>query len=122
MDKKMEEMFELIESSLKKAESPIIARRKRKLMQDAGLPASQRRKLKSKNTVEKEELEDGKLAKNEYEFTAFGNGDFKMEFGEEVPELVKKRAMQWAKKRGFKAKEASLEKSVGGTTWIVFAK
>lgn len=120
MDPKMIEMFELIENSLSKAvQSPIIARRKRKLMLETGVPASQRKKIKPKT---KKSEDDDTLAKNEYEFTSFNNGEVKMEFGEDIPELFKKRAMEWAKKRGFKPREMSLEKSVGGTTWVVFGK
>ena len=62
------------------------------------------------------------LAKNEYETSINGDGEMRMEFGPEVPDLVKKRAMDWAKKRGLRAKEASLNKSDGANEWVVFVK
>lgn len=62
------------------------------------------------------------LAKNDCEITNFDNGEFKMEFGPEVPETVKKRAMDWAKKKGFKPVEMSLGKNADSSTWTIFRK
>lgn len=39
------------------------------------------------------------------------NGMIKMEFDRSTPEHIKKAALKWAKKRGLKATEASLNKS-----------
>jgi hypothetical protein len=115
---------EMLEPMIKK-ESPIVARRRRKILKESHVGAAARKKLKQvQQTYKSEEVLDlaQPLAKNEYETSVNEAGEMKFEFGPEVPELVKKRAMEWAKKRGLKAKEASLSKSVTGTEWIVFTK
>ena len=123
MDKMLNEMMD----SLFKREAPIVARMRRKLLRQAGLSASKRKSLKQKDEHLDEAYKsevvsnlEQPLAKNEYEVTQFGNGEFKMEFGPEVPELVKKRAMEWAKKRGLKTKEMSLGKSSKTNSWVIF--
>lgn len=62
------------------------------------------------------------LSKSAYGVDLMDNGEMKMEFGPEVPELVKKRAIEWAKKRGLRVKESSLGKSESGFEWLIFSK
>lgn len=124
MNSKLNEMFEIIDAALNKAEAKTSAQARRKFLMETGVPASRRKKLKAKTN--KAELDEDKkeenLEKNACQFTSFDNGDLKMEFGEDVPDLIKKRAMEWAKKRGFNPAEASLGKSSTGISWIILKK
>jgi len=123
VNKMAEDLYE----QLSKAEAPIVARVRRKILKDSGLAASKRRKLKGPKVVQKSEFtfDDGSrhempLAKNEYQMTSYGSGDVMMEFGPEVPEEFRRRAIEWAKARGLKAKAQSMAKSENSATWIVF--
>jgi len=119
---------------LAKKEAPVVSRQRRKILKESNLSAAKRKKLapKKKDAVQKEEKEvlkfeeilnfEQPLAKNEYEITENAKGEIKMEFGPEIPESVRKRAIAWAQKRGLKAKEMSLGKSVDMNYWIVFSK
>jgi len=51
------------------------------------------------------------LKKNEMMTSVYKNKDVKMFFGSEIPENIKKMAIDWAKKRGLKPIEVSLNKS-----------
>ena len=62
------------------------------------------------------------LAKSDYQIAKYGNGDLRLDFGPEVPESVKKKALEWAKRRNLKVKEASLGKSSDATSWILLGK
>ena len=111
--------------ALTKKEAPITAKYRRKILKDSKLSASQRKKLKGKKDENAHKMEDvldlGRpLAKNEYEVTEFANNEIKMEFGPEVPEQFRKRAMDWAKRKGLKTKETSLGKSDQSFTWVIF--
>lgn len=114
---------------LSKKEAPIVARWRRKILKQSGLNAAKRNKLKPSKEEEKDTFQaeavtsfETPLAKNEYEVSQFDNGDVKMEFGPEVPAQFRKRAMEWAKKRGLKSKETSLGKSETSNTWVIFSK
>lgn len=61
-----------------------------------------------------------KLAKNEAMMSTFDDGAIKFDFGSEVPDHIKKAAFGWAKKRGLKAIEASLMKSVDSVETVMF--
>jgi hypothetical protein len=73
-----------------------------------------------KNIVE-QHMSMKSLKKNEMMASFMDNGTIKMEFGAEVPEKVKKAAVQWAKKRGLNAVEASLNKSAASPSYILYA-
>jgi hypothetical protein len=60
------------------------------------------------------------LKKNEVMTSVYDNGLIRMDFGGSVDRKVKDAAMSWAKKRGLKAVEASIEKSNGASSHIVF--
>lgn len=62
------------------------------------------------------------LAKNEARFSAYENGSVRMDFGEQVPENVKKAAITWAKTRGLSAIEASMMKSMKSSEYVIMAK
>lgn len=49
------------------------------------------------------------------------NGMIKMEFDRSTPDHIKKAALKWAKKRGLKATEASLNKSANHPESYVFS-
>jgi hypothetical protein len=51
------------------------------------------------------------LKKNEMMASSYSDGTLKLDFGSEVPEKVKKAAMGWAKKKGLKVVELSLNKA-----------
>ena len=73
-------------------------------------------------TQKMEELIRSKsLRKNEAMVSAYNNGMVRMDFGSEVSDDVKKAAMAWAKKRGLKAVEASLQKSENSSGYAIFA-
>jgi hypothetical protein len=50
------------------------------------------------------------LRKNQFMTRVHDDGVVRMDFGSAVPEPVRKAAMEWAKRRGLKAMEASLVK------------
>lgn len=127
----IDNMLDDLLKSLVKKEAPIVARIRRKILKQGGLGAAQRKKI----TKRPNQFGDGAayksevittyeqpLAKNEYEAVSFEDGNVKMQFGSEIPELVKKRAMDWAKKRGFKIKEMSLDKNSESGSWVIFGK
>ncbi len=62
------------------------------------------------------------LAKNEARFSAYENGSVRLDFGEDVPENVKKAAISWAKNRGLSAVEASMMKSIKSSEYVIMAK
>ena len=124
--KKAQEMAQKLYEDLAKAQSPIVARARRKILKEAGLPAGERLKLK-RLKIQKSELFAGDsnnfhepLAKNEYQITAYDSGDIMMEFGPDVPEDFKRRAMEWAKRKGLKAKAHSMNKSSDAFNWTLF--
>ena len=117
--------FNEIIDILSKKEAPIVARMRRKILKEGVISASKRKKMKTKDIQDTQKSEavynfEQPLAKNEYEVMTKADGEIKMEFGPDVPELFKKRAMKWAEKRGLKAKEISLEKSNGSSFWIIY--
>lgn len=61
------------------------------------------------------------LSKNECMASIFNTGELRFDFGKEVPEKVKKSAMAWAKKKGLKAVEASLDKSESTHSYVTFS-
>lgn len=62
------------------------------------------------------------LAKNEVMASSFSDGSIKLDFGSGIPAHVKKAALSWAKKRGLKPIEASLDKSITSASFIVLSK
>lgn len=62
------------------------------------------------------------LAKNEARFSAYENGSIRMDFGEDVPENIKKAAISWAKNHGLSAVEASMMKSTKNSEYVIMAK
>lgn len=93
---------------------------------ETGVSQMDRRKM---TTVVKEEISKAvkeavlrqNLKKNEVMSSVYDTGDIKFDFGSEVPESVKKAAMNWAKKRGLKPVEASLQKSANSTQTVLFS-
>ena len=61
------------------------------------------------------------LAKNEAQASFYENGIVKMDFGSDIDPKVKEAAMRWAKKKGLKAIEANLQKSIGEPITVMFA-
>ncbi len=62
------------------------------------------------------------LAKNEMLASTFADGAIRLDFGSGIPEKVKKAAIAWAKNKGLKPVEASLNKSIQSTSYITFSK
>ena len=60
------------------------------------------------------------LKKHEAMVTLYKSGSFKFDFGEEVPDKIKKMAIDWAKKRGLLVSEESLNKSSNAKSTITF--
>lgn len=61
------------------------------------------------------------LAKNEVMTSVYDNGLVKLDFGAAVPEAIKKAAMAWAKRKGLKPIEASLNKSQNSPESLVLS-
>jgi len=126
-NQKKQMVKEMVKVGLEKKESPIVARMRRKLWNETKLTASQRKKqrqTREEDLTQSEQVHDifAPLAKSEYQIDQHSNGDVKFSFGPEVPEHVKKRAAEWAKKRGLRPKMSSLGKSNGSVEWILFGK
>lgn len=62
------------------------------------------------------------LKKNEVMTSIYDNGCIRMDFGGDIDDKIKKAAMSWAKKRGLKAMEASVSKSAGANSHVIFGK
>lgn len=67
-----------------------------------------------------EYLLKGTLKKNDALISVYEGGIIKMDFGQGTDDKAKKRAIEWAKKRGLKVSEASLTKSVNAGGFITF--
>jgi hypothetical protein len=61
------------------------------------------------------------LQKNEMLASFYDNGHIRLDFGGEVDSKVKDAAMKWAKNRGLKTSEASLDKSAGAPSYVVMS-
>jgi hypothetical protein len=61
------------------------------------------------------------LKKNEVMTSFYDNGAIRMDFGGDVDQKVKDAAMRWAKKKGLRASEASLDKSDGSPSYTVYS-
>jgi hypothetical protein len=62
------------------------------------------------------------LKKNEVMTSFYENGAIRMDFGADVDPKVKDAAMRWAKKKGLKASEASLDKSADANSYTVYSQ
>lgn len=63
-----------------------------------------------------------KLSKSQANISFFENGAIQMDFGKSVPEKVKKAALEWAKRKGLKAVEATLAKGQNQPESYIFGK
>lgn len=108
----LKEMFDV----LVKKEAPIISKFRRKIQKETGNPASKRKKLRQKTN--KSELLKS-LGNDEIEFTQYGNGGLRLDFGKDVPEAARKKALNWAQKRGLRISEMSLGKSSSSAGWVL---
>jgi hypothetical protein len=110
--------------NLYKALPPKIAYRFRKWMKSHGAshPAIKNEEM-ARLLVQKIEeaaaVQD--LAKNEIMTSIYDNGVVKMDFGSNVPEPVRKAAMGWAKRKGLKPIEASLNKSSNSPSSVILS-
>jgi hypothetical protein len=85
-----------------------------------------REELKQKVTAAiAEKMEEltalNQLKKNEFMASLYDSGTVKLDFGSDVPEEVKKAAMGWAKRKGLRPIEASLNKSAGTVNTMVYS-
>lgn len=110
--------LELTEEMLSKALPPKILYRFRKWMRTKR-PKSVHDALALKSEEKIHTIAD--LAKNETMASFFESGHIKMDFGSAVPEKVKKAALEWAKRKGLKAIEASLAKSANSPSSVTFS-
>ena len=62
------------------------------------------------------------LKKNELMTSFYADGAVRMDFGGDIDPKLKKSAMDWAKRKGLKASEASLDKSDGSPSYVVYAQ
>ena len=60
------------------------------------------------------------MNKNDVTANIFDNGAVRFDFGRSISDDLKKKASQWAKKRGLKVVEESLGKSQDGSSYIIF--
>jgi hypothetical protein len=77
------------------------------------------------STVEKavKDIETIKsLKKHQIAASFFDDGTIKMDFGAKVNEKVKKAALDWARKRGLKTLEESVNKSTDSNSYKIFGK
>jgi len=113
---------ELAMSPLEKALPPKLRYRFYKwLKQYRHLPAPKQNNMVNKtiNAAFEHMKAIKELKKNECMVSAFQNGAIRMDFGEEIDPKIKKAAMQWAKKKGLKTIEASLEKNDGAPSYVI---
>lgn len=62
------------------------------------------------------------LAKNEFRCSTYDNGCVRLDFGEDVPDSIKKAAIDWAKSRGLSAVEASMMKSMKSSEYVIMSQ
>jgi hypothetical protein len=72
-----------------------------------------------KNGIEQQQKSE--LAKNEARATVGDGGTLMFEFGANVPAAAREAALRWAKRKGLKAVEASLNKSAGAYGYALFS-
>ncbi|HSV26693.1 MAG TPA: hypothetical protein VLH60_02265, partial [Sedimentisphaerales bacterium] len=107
---------------LRKYLPPSLAYRIRKWLQRTGTRATSKKQLAQLLTQKFEEyVAVSQLKKNEALASVYDGGVVKMDFGPEVDDKLRKAALQWAKKRGLKPVEASLKKSAGSTSYVLYA-
>lgn len=68
-----------------------------------------------------DELAASGLAKHEGMATSYSSGELRLDFGSDVSDQVKKRAITWAQRRGLKPVEASLAKSGSAGSSMLFS-
>lgn len=110
---------------LEKALPPKLRYRFYKWLKQFGAHAQAAPKAQVKQVVEKAYNHIAaikELKKNEVMTSLYDNGFIRMDFGGAVDKKVKDAAMAWAKKRGLKATEASLEKADGSPSHVIFGK
>jgi hypothetical protein len=61
------------------------------------------------------------LKKNEVMASVYSNKTVRLDFGSGIPEEIKKKAMEWAKKKGLNVIEASLAKSTNNNSYLVLS-
>ena len=108
--------LELTEEMLQKALPPKILYRYRRWM----------RKMRPQSLQEVLALSEkpqtiSTLSKNETMASFFDSGHIKMDFGSGVPEKTKKSALEWARRKGLKAVEASLAKTINSPSSVTFS-
>lgn len=69
-----------------------------------------------------QQVNEPALAKNEVMASTYSDGSLKLDFGSGIPAHVKKAALNWAKRRGLKPVEASLDKAVATASFVVLSK
>jgi hypothetical protein len=78
------------------------------------------------NTVVQKAIEDMKnfkeLKKHQASASFFDDGTVRLDFGPQVAEKVKKAALDWARRRGLKILEESVNKSKDAYSYSVFGK
>lgn len=62
------------------------------------------------------------LRKNQFMARVHSDGIVKLDFGAEVPQSIKKAAIDWAKRKGLKPIEANLSKSNSSISSVVYTK
>lgn len=88
----------------------------------SGLSPEQHQKMgKAIDSAYKEIMGTKTLKKNEAMASFYDSGLVKMDFGSEVDPKVKDAALKWAKRRGLKVVEASLDKSANVPSHYVLA-
>jgi hypothetical protein len=115
-------MGEKVAEDLRKALPPKVAYRLRHWFEYVGprVRIGGRKKLKQRaNQTTKSEAP---LRKNQIMAQIGADETIRMDFGADIPESIKKAAMTWAKRRGLKAVEASLQKSADSSSYIIFSK
>jgi hypothetical protein len=60
------------------------------------------------------------LRKNQFMARVHSDGVVKMDFGSEIPQSIKKAAMDWAKRKGLKPVEASLAKADSSSSSVTY--
>ena len=112
---------ELALTPLEKKLPPKLLYRFRKWMKQFRGPHAAQPQVQKSLAIAFDHMEAVKsLKKHEVMTSIYDTGAIRMDFGSDVDKKVKDAAMRWAKNRGLRATEASLDKATGSPSYVTY--
>jgi hypothetical protein len=109
-------------ASLEKAMPPKLLYRLRALARKYRWSLGRDRTKQTISDTLKQKGQSPQLKKNEVCTAVYSDQSVRLDFGSDISDDVKKRAIEWCRKKGLVAIEASLAKSYGAGSYVLFTK